>query len=75
VSRALARLTSARAWGEFRGEPAVPVGALASLLNQLDAALCSDPAIDSVECNPVMVVGRDLIPVDAAIAVNTKETP
>lgn len=73
VARALARLTSARAWGEFRGEPAVPPGPLADLLNQLNAALCSDPAIESVECNPVMVVGRDLIPVDAAIAVNDKE--
>ncbi|WP_439668870.1 Protein SucC2 [Cupriavidus necator] len=73
VSRALARLTSARAWGEFRGEPAVPADALADLLNQLDAALGSDPVIDSVECNPVMVVGRELVPVDAAITITEKE--
>ncbi|WP_269502096.1 acetate--CoA ligase family protein [Burkholderia sp. IMCC1007] len=73
VARALARLTSAAAWGPFRGEPAVSTVALAGLLNQLDAALRSDQAIDSIECNPVMVVGRDLVPVDAAIAVNDKE--
>ncbi|BAN26707.1 succinyl-CoA ligase subunit beta [Caballeronia insecticola] len=73
VARALSRLTSARAWGAFRGEPEVSPGALADLLNQLDAALRSDPAIDSVECNPVMVVGRELVPVDAAIAVTDKE--
>jgi acetate---CoA ligase (ADP-forming) len=71
VTRALARLTSAKAWGEFRGEPAVPVAALAELLNQLDAALQSSPVIDSVECNPVMVIGAEVVPVDAAIAVNT----
>ncbi len=73
VSRALARLNSASAWGEFRGELAVDAGALATLLNQLDAALSSDPVIDSIECNPVMVVGRDLVPVDAAIAVTTED--
>lgn len=73
VVRALARLTSARAWGEFRGEPAVPVAALANLLNQLDDAVQSSPAIDSVECNPVMVIGAEVVPVDAAIAINDKE--
>jgi acyl-CoA synthetase (NDP forming) len=73
VERALARLKSARAWGAFRGEPAVPVAAIATLLNQLQAALLSDPAIESVECNPVMVIDDRVVPVDAAIAVNDKE--
>lgn len=73
VERALGRLKSARAWGAFRGEAAVPADAVATLLNQLQAALLSDPAIESVECNPVMVVNDQVVPVDAAIAVNNKE--
>ncbi|MDM9558751.1 acetate--CoA ligase family protein [Bordetella petrii] len=73
VERALARLKSARAWAAFRGEPAVPADAIAALLNQLQAALLSDPAIASVECNPVMVIGDRVVPVDAAIAMHDKE--
>lgn len=73
VERALARLKSARAWGAFRGEPAVPADAIAELLNRLQSAVLSDDAIDSVECNPVMVVDAQVIPVDAAIAAHNKE--
>jgi acetyltransferase len=73
VERALARLKSAHAWGAFRGEPEVPAGAIATMLNQLQTALLSDPAIESVECNPVMVIDDRVVPVDAAIAVNSKE--
>jgi len=73
VERALSRLKSARAWGAFRGEPAVPAQAVADLLNRLQSALLSDDAIDSVECNPVMVVDERVIPVDAAIAAHNKE--
>ncbi len=73
VERALSRLKSARAWGAFRGEPAAPAQAVADLLNRLQSALLSDDAIDSVECNPVMVVDEQVIPVDAAIAAHNKE--
>jgi acyl-CoA synthetase (NDP forming) len=73
VRRALGRLHSARAWGAFRGEPEVPAAAVANLLNRLRAALLSDPMIESVECNPAMVVGGDVVPVDAAIATNNQE--
>ncbi|MPT39171.1 MAG: hypothetical protein E2603_11865, partial [Achromobacter sp.] len=47
--------------------------AVADLLNRLQSALLSDDAIDSVECNPVMVVDEQVIPVDAAIAAHNKE--
>lgn len=67
VTRALERLSSARAWGAFRGEPAVSVSGLAELLNRLDRAVQSDASIQSVECNPVLLVGTDIVPVDAAI--------
>lgn len=73
VERALSRLKSARAWGAFRGEPAVPADAIADLLNRLQSAVLSDDAIASVECNPVMVVDAQVIPVDAAIAAHNKE--
>ncbi|HYG46122.1 MAG TPA: acetate--CoA ligase family protein, partial [Bordetella sp.] len=73
VERALARLKSACAWGAFRGESAVPAKEVASLLNRLQAALLSDPHIASVECNPVMVIGDQVIPVDAAVAIDNQE--
>lgn len=67
VTRALERLSSARAWGAFRGEPAVSEFAIADLLNRLDQAVLSDKSIQSIECNPVLLVGTEIVPVDAAI--------
>lgn len=67
VTRALERLSSARAWGAFRGEPEVSASDLADLLNRLDQAVQSDASIQSVECNPVLLVGTDIVPVDAAV--------
>nr|WP_315396933.1 acetate--CoA ligase family protein [uncultured Duganella sp.] len=67
VARALERLSSAKAWGAFRGEPEVSASAVADLLNRLDQAVRSDGAIQSIECNPVLLVGAEIVPVDAAI--------
>jgi hypothetical protein len=53
-------------WGDFRGEPALDHAALADLLNRLASALEAHPGCTAIECNPVMVVGRNLIAVDAA---------
>lgn len=67
VARALGRLSSAKAWGAFRGEPEVSASAIADLLNCLDRAARSDESIQSIECNPVLLVGTEIVPVDAAV--------
>jgi hypothetical protein len=54
-------------WREFRGEPALDHAKVAELLNQLASALAAQPGCTAIECNPVMVVGRDLLAVDAVL--------
>ncbi|WP_244546613.1 acetate--CoA ligase family protein [Bosea sp. OK403] len=66
VAACLERLQSKSMWTEFRGEPAVAPAKIAALLNALDRALAAD-RLTAIECNPVMIVGGDLIAVDAAI--------
>jgi hypothetical protein len=67
VKLSLSKLRSKTMWGAFRGEPALDPAKLAELLNQLAAALATHPTCTAIECNPVMLVGRDLLAVDAAI--------
>lgn len=66
VSACLAKLRSSHMWDEFRGEPELDRDEVAKLLNQLASALNSQEGCTAIECNPVMVVGHDLIAVDAA---------
>jgi acetyltransferase len=66
VSACLAKLRSSHMWDEFRGEPELDRNEVAKLLNQLASALNSQEGCTAIECNPVMVVGHDLIAVDAA---------
>jgi acetyltransferase len=66
VSACLSKLRSSNMWNEFRGEPELERNEVAKLLNQLAGALNSQESCTAIECNPVMVVGRDLIAVDAA---------
>jgi acetyltransferase len=40
---------------------------VAELLNQLAGALAAQPACTAIECNPVLLVGRDLLAVDAVL--------
>jgi acetate---CoA ligase (ADP-forming) len=40
---------------------------VAELLNQLARALAAQPTCTAIECNPVMLVGRDLLAVDAVL--------
>jgi len=54
--------------GEFRGEPAVDRDALAGTLCAL-GALAADPAIVSVDLNPLIVVDGVAIAVDALVEV------
>jgi acetyltransferase len=68
VARAVDRLASGELWRGMRGGIAVSPDKVANLLNQLHVAVMSRPDLESIECNPTMLVGSDLIPVDAAIA-------
>jgi acetate---CoA ligase (ADP-forming) len=66
VSACLSKLRSHHMWDEFRGDPELDRYEVAKLLNQLAGALNSQEGCTAIECNPVMVVGHDLIAVDAA---------
>jgi len=65
VALCLSKLRSRKMWDEFRGEPALDHAKVAELLNQLMNALAAQAGCTTIECNPVMVVGRDLLAVDA----------
>jgi succinyl-CoA synthetase beta subunit len=67
VELCLSKLRSKTMWTEFRGEPALDPARVAELLNQLATALTAQPQCTAIECNPVMVVGRDLLAVDAVL--------
>lgn len=67
VASCLDRLRSSRMWGSFRGMAAVDHAGVADLLNRLADALNAQEGCAAIECNPVMVVGRDLVAVDAAM--------
>ena len=67
VASCLDRLRSSRMWGGFRGMPALDHAGVADMLNRLAAALHAEEGCAAIECNPVMVVGRDLVAVDAAM--------
>lgn len=66
VALCISKLRSKSMWGDFRGEPGLDHAAVANLLNRLAGALGAHPGCTAIECNPVMVMGRDLIAVDAA---------
>ncbi len=66
VELCLNKLRSKHMWLEFRGEPALDHGQVADLLNRLANALEAHPGCTAIECNPVMVVGSELMAVDAA---------
>jgi acetate---CoA ligase (ADP-forming) len=65
VKLCLSKLRSQSMWGAFRGEPALDPAKVADLLNQLAGALAVQPTCTAIECNPVLLVGRDLLAVDA----------
>lgn len=67
VKIALEELKTAAMWRDFRGKGAVSPDDIARMLNKLAAAL--DALVDrqSIECNPVVVHGNRLVPVDAWI--------
>ena len=67
VALCLSKLRSRKMWDEFRGEPALDHAKVAELLNQLMNALAAQAGCTTIECNPVMVVGRDLLAVDAVL--------
>ena len=67
VELCLGKLRSKAMWSAFRGEPALDPARVADLLNQLAGALAAQPGCTAIECNPVMVVGRDLLAVDAVL--------
>lgn len=55
--------------GPFRGEPAVDRDALADLLVRLAEVFCADPAIASIDVNPMIVHAGRPIAVDALVEV------
>ncbi|WP_244458958.1 acetate--CoA ligase family protein [Roseomonas fluvialis] len=68
VTRALGRLKGRDYFGAVRGQLPVPPEGIATLLNQLNAALLSNARIESIECNPTMLTSEGLAPVDAAVS-------
>ncbi len=67
VGLCLSKLRSKTMWSEFRGAPALDHAKLAELLSQLAAALAAQPGCTAIECNPVLVVGSELLAVDAVL--------
>jgi acetyltransferase len=67
VERCLNRLRSKAMWEDFRGASALDHSRVADVLNRLAGALASQEACTTIECNPVMVVGDELLAVDAAM--------
>jgi acetyl-CoA synthetase (ADP-forming) len=62
-------LATQKLLGEFRGEPAVDRAKLVDVLVGLSQAAEADPAIVSVDVNPLIVVGGDPVAVDALVEV------
>lgn len=60
-------LASQRLLGEFRGEPPVDRSALVATLVALGRLVAEDPAIVSVDCNPLIVVAGVPVAVDALV--------
>jgi acetyl coenzyme A synthetase (ADP forming)-like protein len=53
----------------FRGAPKKDVRALEDLLLRISALACEQPAIAEMDCNPVMVLERGAVVVDARVSV------
>lgn len=62
-------LRTAALLGEFRGEPAVDREAVAAVLESLDALARNEPAVRSVDLNPLIIVAGRPVAVDALVEV------
>jgi acetyl-CoA synthetase (ADP-forming) len=62
-------LRTQRLLGPFRGEPPVDRAALADVLLGLDALVAADPAVRSIDVNPLLVVDGRPVAVDALVEV------
>jgi acyl-CoA synthetase (NDP forming) len=71
----LYQLKSAALLRGFRGSPAVDVNAAAELIHRLGAFICSEPAIQEIDINPVLVYaeGQGAVALDALIVAKTSE--
>jgi acyl-CoA synthetase (NDP forming) len=69
----LYQLKSAALLKGFRGSPAVDVKAAAKLIHRLGAFICSQPAIQEIDINPVLVYpeGQGAVALDALIVAKT----
>ncbi|WP_426572937.1 acetate--CoA ligase family protein [Aquihabitans sp. McL0605] len=65
----IAELRTQALLGEFRGEPAVDLDALAAVVLGLSAAAEADPSIRSADLNPLIIVDGRPIAVDALVEV------
>ena len=71
----LYQLKSAALLRGFRGSPAVDVNAAAELIHRLGVFICSEPAIQEIDINPVLVYaeGQGAVALDALIVAKTSE--
>ncbi|MCO5312880.1 MAG: acetate--CoA ligase family protein [Microthrixaceae bacterium] len=67
-------LESVALLGEFRGEPAVDREALAAVLVALSDAAASNPAVHSIDLNPLIIANGTPIAVDALVELTTEGT-
>jgi hypothetical protein len=67
------QLKSAALLRGFRGSPAVDVKAAAELIQRLGTFICSEPAIQEIDINPVLVYpeGQGAVALDALIVAKT----
>jgi acyl-CoA synthetase (NDP forming) len=70
----LYQLKSAALLKGFRGSPAVDVKAAAELIYRLGAFICSEPTIQEIDINPVLVYaeGQGAVALDALIVTKAK---
>lgn len=73
ASEMLDELAMSDLLGEFRGEPAVDRTAMTTLLVALSKAAEADATIQSIDLNPVLVVGGKPVAVDALVEVAASE--
>lgn len=59
----------------YRGSPPADISALEEMLLRVSALVENHPEVAEMDCNPVMVLTRDAIIVDARVRVETPPPP